>query len=149
MGRRRAPKGQFSPEPPGRQDRASEATLESEAARQRGRRPAAADGSAAASTSPGGASMTPSLTDSGATAPVLDEAATAHALHAPVREPASTFADRHIGPDPDAVTAMLKVVGPPSRAALVPAVPPPVIRGDEPLAVPAAASEREVLAELR
>ena len=47
--------------------------------------------------------MTPSLTDPGATAPVLDEAATAHALHAPVREPATSFADRHIGPDPDAV----------------------------------------------
>jgi glycine dehydrogenase len=93
--------------------------------------------------------MTPSLTDPGATAPVLDQGATAHALHAPVREPASSFADRHIGPDPDAVTAMLKVVGHPSLADLVSAVVPPVIRGDEPLAVPAAASEREVLAELR
>src|SRR4051794_18946776 len=80
--------------------------------------------------------MTSSLPD----APLLDEVG---------REPATTFADRHIGPDPDAVTAMLKAVGHSSLAELVSVVVPPAIRGDEPLDVPPAASESEVLAELR
>jgi glycine dehydrogenase len=59
------------------------------------------------------------------------------------------FSDRHIGPDPDAVGAMLATVGHASLADLVAAVVPPAIRSDEPLDVPPAASEREVLAELR
>jgi glycine dehydrogenase len=96
--------------------------------------------------------MTSSLTDSLTDAPVppvLDRPDAARTLRAPAREPATTFADRHIGPDPDAVDAMLRTVGCSSLADLVAAVVPPVIRDDEPLDVGPAASEPEVLAELR
>src|SRR5437763_1319510 len=89
--------------------------------------------------------MTSSLTDA-PVPPSLDEAAVPPA---PAREPATCFADRHIGPDPDAVEAMLKTVGHASLADLVAAVVPPAIRSDEPTPVEPAASEPEVLAELR
>jgi glycine dehydrogenase len=85
--------------------------------------------------------MTSSLTDAPVPA-VLDEAADP-------RTPATSFADRHIGPDPEAVDAMLKTVGSGSLADLVAAVVPPVIRTDEQLAVERPMSEPEVLAELR
>jgi glycine dehydrogenase len=60
-----------------------------------------------------------------------------------------SFADRHIGPTAAEQAAMLDALGYPSLDALVDAVVPASIRGHEPLDVPAAASETEVIAELR
>jgi glycine dehydrogenase len=58
------------------------------------------------------------------------------------------FADRHIGPRPDDVKAMLATLGQDSLEALVEAVVPPDIRLRRPLELPPAASEEAVLAEL-
>jgi glycine dehydrogenase len=88
--------------------------------------------------------MTPSLVDA-PVPPLLDGAADPRTP----RTPATSFADRHIGPDPDAVEKMLKTVGAGSLADLVAAVVPPGIRTAEELAVEPAVSEPEVLAELR
>ncbi|GAA2632455.1 aminomethyl-transferring glycine dehydrogenase [Paractinoplanes durhamensis] len=60
-----------------------------------------------------------------------------------------TFAARHIGPDPDEQTHMLKAVGYPSLDALMDAAIPEVIRWTDALDLPAAASEEETIAELR
>jgi glycine dehydrogenase len=60
-----------------------------------------------------------------------------------------SFADRHIGPTAAEQAAMLDALGYPSLDALVDAVVPASIRDHEPLDVPAAASETEVIAELR
>jgi glycine cleavage system pyridoxal-binding protein P len=59
------------------------------------------------------------------------------------------FADRHIGPTADERAKMLAVVGYGSLDDLVAAALPQSIRSDAPLAVPAAATEDEVLGELR
>jgi glycine dehydrogenase len=101
--------------------------------------------------------MTSSLTDSRAvrasgpsTAPVLDASAALHAEAAGgPPPPARTFSDRHIGPDPDAVRAMLATVGYRTLDDLIDAAVPPSIRTPEALDVPPADGEREVLAELR
>jgi glycine dehydrogenase len=61
----------------------------------------------------------------------------------------AVFADRHIGPTPDEQAKMLAVVGYGSRRELVDAAVPAGIRSDHVLALPAAGSEDEVLAELR
>jgi glycine dehydrogenase len=81
----------------------------------------------------------------------LLDAPAGHAAPAERRDtaPAEGFADRHIGPGPDDVRRMLAVVGHASLEDLVAAVVPPSIRSSDPLDVPAAASEAEVLAELR
>src|SRR5688572_18812407 len=60
-----------------------------------------------------------------------------------------TFADRHIGPDADAQTQMLKAIGYASLEALMDAAIPEVIRWHGSLALPEAASEEEAIAELR
>ncbi|MEV8503797.1 aminomethyl-transferring glycine dehydrogenase [Actinoplanes sp. NPDC051475] len=60
-----------------------------------------------------------------------------------------TFAHRHIGPDPDAQTQMLKAIGYASLEALMDAAIPEVIRWHGTLELPAAASEEETIAELR
>ncbi|GGQ60583.1 aminomethyl-transferring glycine dehydrogenase [Couchioplanes azureus] len=60
-----------------------------------------------------------------------------------------TFAHRHIGPDPDAQTQMLKAVGYASLEALMDAAIPEVIRWHGTLELPPAASEEETIAELR
>ncbi|RSM71773.1 glycine dehydrogenase (aminomethyl-transferring) [Actinoplanes sp. ATCC 53533] len=60
-----------------------------------------------------------------------------------------TFADRHIGPDADAQTQMLKAIGYASLDALMDAAIPEVIRWHGSLALPEAASEEETIAELR
>src|SRR3954465_2882108 len=60
-----------------------------------------------------------------------------------------TFASRHIGPDPDEQTHMLKTIGYASLDALMDAAIPEVIRWHGPLDLPAAASEEETIAELR
>src|SRR5689334_7880702 len=60
-----------------------------------------------------------------------------------------TFASRHIGPDPDAQTQMLKAIGYASLDALMDAAIPEVIRWHGTRDLPAAASEEEAIAELR
>jgi glycine cleavage system P protein (glycine dehydrogenase) len=60
-----------------------------------------------------------------------------------------TFAARHIGPDADAQTQMLKAIGYASLEALMDAAIPEVIRWHGTLELPAAASEEETIAELR
>jgi len=62
---------------------------------------------------------------------------------------ASSFADRHIGPDRDAERRMLETVGYSSFDELMDAAIPEVIRWHGTLDLPPAASEAEVLAELR
>ena len=62
---------------------------------------------------------------------------------------ARPFVDRHIGPDDDAIAAMLKAVGFDSLEALMDAAVPGRIRADEVLSLPEAASEAEAAAELR
>ncbi len=60
-----------------------------------------------------------------------------------------SFAARHIGPDAEAQTQMLKAIGYASLDALMDAAIPEVIRWHSSLALPAAASEQETIAELR
>src|SRR3954469_18486150 len=60
-----------------------------------------------------------------------------------------TFASRHIGPDQDEQTHMLKTIGYASLDALMDAAVPEVIRWHGTLELPAAASEEETIAELR
>jgi glycine dehydrogenase len=60
-----------------------------------------------------------------------------------------TFASRHIGPDPDEQTQMLKAIGYASLDDLMDAAIPEVIRWHGSLDLPAAASEEETIAELR
>ncbi|MEO0586505.1 MAG: glycine dehydrogenase (aminomethyl-transferring), partial [Planctomycetota bacterium] len=58
------------------------------------------------------------------------------------------FVDRHLGPSPAEVAAMLQVVGYDSLEGLIDATVPAGLRTTEPMALPAAASEGEALAEL-
>nr|BFE78968.1 hypothetical protein GCM10020093_015690 [Planobispora longispora] len=68
----------------------------------------------------------------------------------PLSELASPpFATRHIGPDADARSRMLEAVGFGSIADLVAVAVPESIRAEDPLALPAAASESEAIGELR
>ncbi|HEX6755855.1 MAG TPA: aminomethyl-transferring glycine dehydrogenase subunit GcvPB [Mycobacteriales bacterium] len=71
--------------------------------------------------------------------------------HVPLSEleSAAPFARRHIGTRPEDQARMLAAVGHDSLDALVEAAVPGAIRDTAPLALPAAASESEVLAELR
>jgi glycine dehydrogenase len=62
--------------------------------------------------------------------------------------PLLPFADRHIGPDPQDVRAMLNTLGMTSLDALISQTVPKSIRLDRPLDLPEAASEAEALAEL-
>jgi glycine dehydrogenase len=62
---------------------------------------------------------------------------------------AHTFVDRHNGPRPADVAAMLATLGYPSLDALIDAVVPEAIRFRRPLGLPAARSEAEALADLR
>jgi glycine dehydrogenase len=59
------------------------------------------------------------------------------------------FADRHIGPSPEEQREMLQVVGCDTLDALIDAAVPEQIRLRQPLALPAARSEAELLAELK
>jgi glycine dehydrogenase len=59
------------------------------------------------------------------------------------------FVDRHIGPSESEVASMLEVVGAADLDALTAQAVPTAIYDDAPLRLPAAASEQEVLAELR
>src|SRR5215212_7503308 len=60
-----------------------------------------------------------------------------------------TFAERHIGPSDDERARMLSTLGLASLDELVDRVVPKGIRQDEALRLPPAATETEVLAELR
>jgi glycine dehydrogenase len=64
-------------------------------------------------------------------------------------ESAAPFTTRHIGPGDAEVARMLDVVGQPSLDALADAAVPAAIRAAERLDLPPAASESEVIAELR
>ena len=59
------------------------------------------------------------------------------------------FADRHIGPSPEDIQEMLRVVGFPSLDAMIDAAIPPQIRLKKPLSLPAARGEQELLTELK
>ncbi|MFG1604584.1 aminomethyl-transferring glycine dehydrogenase [Actinoplanes sp. NPDC049265] len=61
----------------------------------------------------------------------------------------TTFANRHIGPDADEQSQMLKAIGYSTLDDLMDAAIPDSIRWREALALPAAASEEEAIAELR
>ena len=65
------------------------------------------------------------------------------------RTPATTFADRHLGPRPEDVDAMLAALGLATLDDLIEQAVPKTIRADQPLALPHARSEPEVLALLR
>ena len=64
-------------------------------------------------------------------------------------EHAERFAQRHIGPNPENVQEMLRVVGFPTLDALIDAAVPAQIRLGKPLSLPPARSEFELLAELK
>ena len=66
-----------------------------------------------------------------------------------MRQPATTFADRHLGPRPEDVEAMLAALGVATLDELIEQAVPKSIRTDQPLRLPAARSEPEVLAALR
>ncbi|HEX4868735.1 MAG TPA: aminomethyl-transferring glycine dehydrogenase [Acidimicrobiales bacterium] len=66
-----------------------------------------------------------------------------------MRQPASTFADRHLGPRAEDIDAMLGVLGVATLDELVDQAVPKTIRTDQPLQLPVASSEPEVLALLR
>jgi glycine dehydrogenase len=65
------------------------------------------------------------------------------------RQPATTFADRHLGPRPEDVEVMLAALGVATLDELVEQAVPKSIRTEQPLALPDARSEPEVLALLR
>ncbi len=69
-------------------------------------------------------------------------------VHVDTSRPAP-FVERHIGPSPDDVTAMLEVVGQPSLDALVDVAVPGAIRSHRALRLDAAPSESAVVRELR
>jgi len=59
------------------------------------------------------------------------------------------FADRHIGPNPESIQEMLRVVGFPTLDTMIDAAVPRQIRLKKSLSLPAARSETELLAELK
>jgi glycine dehydrogenase len=63
--------------------------------------------------------------------------------------PLDTFARRHIGPDADETAQMLKTLGFGKLDELIPAVVPKQIRLSNPLNLPAARGEQQVLADLK
>ena len=67
----------------------------------------------------------------------------------PDRSPATTFADRHLGPRPEDVERMLATLGVATLDELIDQAVPKTIRSDQPLRLPDARSEPEVLATLR
>jgi glycine dehydrogenase len=140
-----APKGQLSPEPLRRQDRAGEATLEVRRARPTegeadgqpgGLHPNATPGVRVPQTHPANL-----LSSTGKRDGERSDAGN-------VRPGVRSFADRHIGPDASDVARMLQTIGYPSLEALVDALLPQSIR-DGGLDLPEAVGEREMVAELR
>ena len=76
-------------------------------------------------------------------------------MHSPARKPlselenAAEFISRHIGVRADAERHMLSVIGAASRRALIEAIVPRSIARSRPMALPAALSEAQALAELK
>jgi glycine dehydrogenase len=66
-----------------------------------------------------------------------------------MRKPATTFADRHLGPRPEDVETMLAALGVATIDELIEQAVPKAIRTDQALTLPTARSEPEVLAVLR
>jgi len=66
-----------------------------------------------------------------------------------VTQPATTFADRHLGPRPEDVERMLAALGVATLDELIDQAVPKTIRTDQALQLPDARSEPEVLATLR
>jgi glycine dehydrogenase len=66
-----------------------------------------------------------------------------------MRQPAVTFADRHLGPRPEDLDTMLAALGVGSVDELIDQAVPKSIRADEPLRLPEASSEPAVLELLR
>ena len=66
-----------------------------------------------------------------------------------MRKPATTFADRHLGPRPEDVETMLAALGVATIDELIEQAVPKAIRTDQVLTLPTARSEPEVLAVLR
>jgi len=83
-------------------------------------------------------------TEGGALPPLTGSLPSLNAL-----DPAGSFAARHIGPRGDDTAAMLEVVGHPTLESLADACVPEKVRDRTPLALPPAAAEAAVLAELR
>jgi len=67
----------------------------------------------------------------------------------PDLEHAAEFVPRHIGPTPEDEAHMLSVIGAASRRALIEAVVPRPIARTRPMALPAAVSEAQALAEMK
>ncbi|MFZ4650943.1 MAG: aminomethyl-transferring glycine dehydrogenase [Rubrivivax sp.] len=67
----------------------------------------------------------------------------------PDLEHAAEFVSRHIGPTPEDEAHMLSVIGAASRRALIEAVVPRPIARTRPMALPAAVSEAQALAEMK
>ncbi|MEO8200436.1 MAG: glycine dehydrogenase (aminomethyl-transferring), partial [Gemmatimonadota bacterium] len=85
------------------------------------------------------------------TAPGQKPATTNRANSAPAADflAEDQFVSRHIGPRPADVRSMLEVLGFPTLDALIDAIVPEDIRLRRPLALPAARTEREAVADLR
>ena len=91
----------------------------------------------------------PDLATSGPTGQTPDEGHPHDGpLHVDTSHPAP-FVERHIGPSPDDVAAMLEVIGQPSLDGLIDAAIPESIRSSRALRLDAAPSESAVLRELR
>src|ERR1039458_26952 len=65
------------------------------------------------------------------------------------KERPERFADRHIGPSPEDIQEMLRVVGFPTLDTMIDAAVPRQIRLKKPLALPEPRGEQELLAELK
>src|ERR1022692_1847414 len=65
------------------------------------------------------------------------------------KERPERFADRHIGPSPEDIQEMLRVVGFPTLDTMIDAAVPQQIRLKKPLALPQPRGEQELLAELK
>ena len=65
------------------------------------------------------------------------------------KERPERFADRHIGPSPEDIQEMLRVIGFPTLDTMIDAAVPQQIRLKKPLSLPKARGEQELLAELK
>ncbi|MGI8560369.1 MAG: glycine dehydrogenase (aminomethyl-transferring), partial [Luteimonas sp.] len=71
----------------------------------------------------------------------------ASSLHA--LEHHSAFVERHIGPNDEEITHMLRAIGHDSLDAMTDAIVPGKIQSSDPLALPEAITEEEALAKIR
>ena len=100
---------------------------------------------------PGSSSSTSDMNDAGGTGGAATAPLGGPGPGVPVRDGMmadEVFADRHIGPSPADVEAMLAIVGQPGLSALVDAIVPGSIRLHAPLGLGPAVGEAEALAQL-